>query len=138
LAHEQGKTVFVTSHLLDEIEQTCDRVSIINQGKIVVEGTIQDLLHREPWIQLEISSTVKAQQVLQAQGYRLEPTSPPPATDMLGEFIRVKATRQQTPDVVRLLVAQNIEVFMVAPYQQSLEEFFFAVIDTAQHGGHLG
>lgn len=40
---ERGKTVFINSHLLSEVEQTCDRVAIIESGKLVREGTIADL-----------------------------------------------------------------------------------------------
>ena len=46
LAADRGKTVFLSSHLLSEVQQVCDRVAIINQGKMIHESTIADLLHQ--------------------------------------------------------------------------------------------
>src|SRR3954454_24916961 len=40
---DEGRTVFVSSHLLDEVERTCDRVAIIDRGKVVIQGSIADI-----------------------------------------------------------------------------------------------
>jgi ABC-2 type transport system ATP-binding protein len=40
----EGRTVFVSSHILSEIEQTCDRVAILSRGRCVVHGTVRDVL----------------------------------------------------------------------------------------------
>ncbi|MEN9841726.1 MAG: hypothetical protein RL376_1526, partial [Verrucomicrobiota bacterium] len=41
---QQGKTVLITSHLLAQIEDVCDRVAILNQGRLMVEGAVTDLV----------------------------------------------------------------------------------------------
>src|SRR5215813_6101145 len=46
LAHEQGLAVFVSSHLLAEVEQMCDRVAIIHRGRTLAAGSVKDLLER--------------------------------------------------------------------------------------------
>ncbi len=44
-AKEEGKSVFLSSHILSEVERLCDRVSIIRQGKIIETGTMEELRH---------------------------------------------------------------------------------------------
>src|SRR5262249_55430446 len=44
-AKERGQTVFLSSHILSEVEALCDRVGILRQGRLVDEGTLQDLRH---------------------------------------------------------------------------------------------
>jgi len=43
LAHEQGKTIFMSTHTLEVAEEVCDRIGIINQGKLIAEGTMDEL-----------------------------------------------------------------------------------------------
>jgi ABC-type multidrug transport system ATPase subunit len=47
LAEERGKSIFLSSHLLHEVQQLCDRVAIVNKGSVVHEATIADLLRHE-------------------------------------------------------------------------------------------
>jgi ABC-2 type transport system ATP-binding protein len=127
LAHKHGKTVFVTSHLLDEIQQMADYVSIIHQGKIQTQGTIESLLKSDPWVQIEVSSVDAAISTFKDL-----------TTERLdGQKMRVKATREQIPDLVRRLVGQGVDIFAINEYQVSLEEFFFEVIGATQSGGKL-
>ncbi len=44
LVEEEGRTVFISSHLLDEIEKTCDVAAIIDRGRVIAEGSIEDLV----------------------------------------------------------------------------------------------
>ncbi|TMJ15528.1 MAG: ABC transporter ATP-binding protein [Alphaproteobacteria bacterium] len=53
LAVEHGKTVFLSSHLLHEVQQVCDRVAIISKGAIVRESTIADLLRQDDGLRVE-------------------------------------------------------------------------------------
>lgn len=48
-----GLTVLLTSHYMDEVEALCDRICILKQGKVVSEGTIQDVVAKSPYQQLE-------------------------------------------------------------------------------------
>lgn len=51
----RGKTIFINSHLLSEVERTCDRVAILNHGKIVRVGKLDDLSTRRPTIVVEVA-----------------------------------------------------------------------------------
>lgn len=57
---DRGKSVFLNSHLLSEVEMVCDRVSIINRGKILKAGRLEDLLAGAALVQLEIEGITEA------------------------------------------------------------------------------
>ena len=59
LAYEEGMTVFVSSHLLMEIQQMCDVVSIIKQGSVIKTANVQDILHDDK-IEWQINNPEKA------------------------------------------------------------------------------
>lgn len=69
LVDEQGKTVFLSSHMLNEVEQICDRVAIINRGKLVREGAVKALLAEKTRLRIEASPVEKAMQTLLHSGY---------------------------------------------------------------------
>jgi ABC-2 type transport system ATP-binding protein len=54
---KRGKTIFINSHLLSEIERTCDRVAILNRGKIVKMGSLDSISGKRPSIRVEVAET---------------------------------------------------------------------------------
>lgn len=118
LAHVQGKTVLLTSHILDEVQQTCDLVSIINRGEIVAQGDINTILAHDTMLSVEVESADEAHSVL--------PELPIRKID--DTHLRVTASREQTPEIVRRLVAAGLSIYTIQPYQRTLEEYFFDVI----------
>jgi ABC-2 type transport system ATP-binding protein len=121
LADEQGKTVFLSSHLLGEIEQVCDRVAIINLGEVVREGAVEDLLSGKTYLRIEAQPLDKASAVL-GEHWTVAPNE---------HGLTVYAARDDIPHVVRRLVEQDIDVFHVAAERQSLEEYFLSVVQEA-------
>ncbi len=117
LADEQGKTVFLSSHLLGEVEQVCDRVAIINQGEIVSEGRVADLLAGQSSLLLDVGEVERATAVLQSRWQ----------VSANGKWLAVTAGRTETPELVELLVAQNVAIYEIRHQQQSLEQFFLDV-----------
>ncbi|MCD4685031.1 MAG: ABC transporter ATP-binding protein [Anaerolineae bacterium] len=122
---EHGKTVFLSSHLLGEVEQVCDRVAIINLGEIVREGAVRDLLAGKSTLRIEAAPLDKAAQVLSAHWSVAQNT----------QHLIVDAQRNDVPHVIRRLVEQDVNVFHIASQRQSLEEYFLAVVqeETAAH-----
>ena len=53
---DQGKTIFINSHLLGEVERVCDRVAILVEGKVVRQGTVEDLTSRGRYYEIELHS----------------------------------------------------------------------------------
>lgn len=112
-----GKTVFLSSHLLGEVEQVCDRVAIIDQGRIVQEGQVAELLGGQTELRLEVAPLERAIRLLQPEW----------VVRKNGRWLGVSAGRDEAPRVVAHLVANDIQVYQVSVAQQSLEAFFLEV-----------
>lgn len=124
LADEHGKTVFLSSHLLGEVEQVCDRVAIINQGEIVSEGRVADLLAGQSSLLLDVGEVARATAVLQARW----------SVSANGKWLVVMAGRTETPGLVQMLAAQNIAIYEMRRQRQSLEQFFLDVTTEKEIG----
>ncbi|MCA0457770.1 MAG: ABC transporter ATP-binding protein [Chloroflexi bacterium] len=118
LADKQGKTVFLSSHMLNEIEQVCDSVAIINKGKLVREGTVKALLSEQSRLLVEADPLDKAQAVL-SPDWTLHTNG--------GAHLTVEAQHDDIPHIIRKLVENHINIYEVAPQRQSLEAYFLAV-----------
>ena len=117
LVDDQGKTVFLSSHLLSEIEQVCDSVAIIANGQLIREGTVADLLTSHSQVSIEADPLDTVMQLLQAEwSPTLDATS-----------VRVEANRAQVPAIISLLTAHDVAVYQVTVQRQSLEDFFMSV-----------
>jgi len=127
LVEVDGKTVFISSHLLNEVEQVCDRVAIIHQGQIIREGLVSELLAGESGqLRIQASPLPEALTALQPEweaefetGY--EKTEIP--------WIQVQAPPEAAPDIIRRLIEADINVHQVIEYNQSLEELFLQVTE---------
>lgn len=120
LASEEGKTVFLSSHLLHEVQQVCDRVAIISEGEIVRESTIADLLRGEEGLRIEAAPLEAAMAAIEGR-WAVQPD---------GAALRVRATRDEAPEVVRRLVGAGVDVHGLAPHLANLEEVFLAITRT--------
>ncbi len=126
----QGKTVFLSSHLLGEVEQMCDRVAIINRGRMVAEGPVGELLESREGSTLAVQAAplAHAREVLAAW-------SPTEDAAMPGWLVLPHAIRD-APEVTRRLVEAGMEVHQVVQRRPTLEEFFFAVMREEVSGGN--
>ena len=119
LAHDHGKTVFLSSHLLSEVEQVCDRVAIIHRGELVRTGKVKELLvgeHR--WLRLQVTPKRKALLVL-AENWTVREDSAAEG------WLQVQSNPGASPEIVRQLVSQGINVHQIVAEQQSLECLFY-------------
>lgn len=117
LASQQGKTVFLSSHMLNEVEQTCSRVAIIYQGQLIREGAVTDLLAKESKLRIQASPLDKAIEVLQGHW----------GVSASEGWLMVNATADDSPNIVKRLVEQNISVYQAIVERQSLEDYFMTV-----------
>ena len=123
LAHEQGKTVFLSSHLLNEVEQVCDRVAIIHHGRLLREGPVGELLGSDLHeLQIQLQPVEKALTVLTGKWKveRLERGSGV-------HWVRVEAGSTEAPGIVALLVEAGVDLHQVVQRRQTLEDFFIAI-----------
>ncbi len=117
LAADEGKTVFLSSHLLHEVQQACDRVGIVSKGEIVRESTIADLLQHNGGLRVEASPIDLAEATL-------APTWP---VKRDGDALIVRAESPEAPEVARRLVGAGVDLFRIAPEQRNLEEVFLSI-----------
>lgn len=61
---DQGTTVFLSSHLLHEVQQICDRVAVLNKGQIVAQGTVNELLGEQKVVKVKVDAPVEAADLL--------------------------------------------------------------------------
>lgn len=123
-ADKCGKTVFLSSHMLNEIEQVCDRVAIINKGKMVREGIVRDLLNEQSRLLIEATPLDKAEMILGAH-WTVQVNE--------GATLTVEAGHDDVPHIIRKLVEQDINVYEVAAQRQTLEAYFLAVTQEEDH-----
>ena len=130
-AHTHGKTVFLSSHMLNEVEQVCDRVAIIDKGVLLREGPVETLLEGEvSQMRLQVQPIDKARQVIASRWSD--------ALDSLegkdGDWLTLSLNPDQAPVVIAELVQADVQVFQVVHKRQSLEEFFIAVTNHDSEG----
>lgn len=113
---DAGVTVFLSSHLLHEVEQVCDRVAVINNGRIVTQGAVADLVGRsQRVVKLRVSSPQSAAGALRA----LDGVE---TVESNGAYIQVSGVRPET--AVAHLGQYDIYPSEVTTRQSDLEEIF--------------
>jgi ABC-2 type transport system ATP-binding protein len=113
----QGRrTVILSSHLMPEVEQICDRVGVIRRGTLVAEGTVDELRGRD-------SLRVRAEPLAAAR--RLVATMPGTGrVEIVGDSLQVEADSTMAPAINRALVEAGVAVSELYREQASLEEVF--------------
>ncbi|HNV68693.1 MAG TPA: ABC transporter ATP-binding protein [Candidatus Ozemobacteraceae bacterium] len=123
---ETGVTIFLSSHLLDEIQRLCDYVVIIDRGKTVREGWVKDILRGdiECWeVRFPAPDTDRVRGLLKNLGCVQ-------AVNDVPRGLELTLTPGSSAEVVRLLVESKVAVQAVIPRESSLEETFLALTET--------
>jgi ABC-2 type transport system ATP-binding protein len=122
-AHKHNKTVFLSSHLLNEVEQVCDRVGIINKGKLMREGAVDTLLEGDvAQVQFQVHPLRRACEIIN-QGW---PNALVP-DEIQANWLTLFINLDLTTDIVAALVGGGVRVHQVIHKRQSLEDFFISV-----------
>ena len=121
LPREHGMTVFLSSHLLSEVEQTASHLAIIHRGRLLFQGTLAELqARRQSRLVLGVDRPEEARGLLAGAGWRLSPAQ--------GELLHVEASdAAEAARVNRLLVEAGLGVTHVSLEQPSLEETFLSL-----------
>jgi ABC-2 type transport system ATP-binding protein len=112
-----GKAVFLSSHLLHEVEQICDRVAVVHKGKLLREATVREMLDQGEALHVEAEPLDKAAAALEGRW----------PFERAEAGFKVQAGRADAPAIVRQLVEAGADVFHVGPEEQSLEEIFLTM-----------
>ncbi len=121
-ARERGSAVLLNSHLLGEVERLCDRVAIVNKGRVVAAGSLTSLLGE--------------------QAVRIRVSDLPPGADPFAAFGRAYEEEgwtvirpidpERVPDLVAAVVAAGGRIHAVDPGRQTLEELFLDLVRAPQ------
>ncbi|MCP5535280.1 MAG: ABC transporter ATP-binding protein [Akkermansiaceae bacterium] len=123
----EGRTVFINSHLLGELEMICDSVAIMDKGEIVRQGTIAELTEKSQRYELRIQGDVSAdlQRRMQADGIEV-------AGHTLSVYQRDPGPMQPVIDALR---AEGVTIVEMGEVRQSLEELFMESVGDGGVGG---
>ena len=120
---EKGTTVFLNSHLLSEVEITCDRVAFIKHGKVIHTSAIQTL------IEGELTVSIRARQLTPAIVQGLNSWSSNVRLD--GEHLTLTLPGEaDLPAINRYLVENGSDVYSLQPQKISLEDLFIQIVGT--------
>lgn len=113
IARENGVAVFVSSHLLSEIELLCDRIAIIQNGELIDIKNVKELqLSR---FHFKVEPLAEAEEILSGIGF--------PVSQHDGGLL-VETEAEHVPGAVKILVNANISIFAVQPFKATLEDQF--------------
>jgi ABC-2 type transport system ATP-binding protein len=117
----QGTSVFLNSHLLSEIEVTCDRVAFIQHGEVVRVLELASLSSDQTSVTIRVANlSAECIDGLSQWGREVQ---------MDGEFVHMIVPNDTVlPEVTRYLVSQNAEVYSITPNRMSLEDIFIETV----------
>jgi ABC-2 type transport system ATP-binding protein len=117
-----GHTVMISSHVLHEIEQICDRVVILNHGRIVVQGRVDELLHDHDKLEIQIDRVREAAWILDKVPWVTD-------VELEGGRLVVTAPPERAAEVNALLAERGLFASLLRPREESLEQYFLEVTE---------
>lgn len=120
----EGKTVFLNSHLLHEVQQVCGRVAIIKKGKVVTQGAVKDLLNRGDCLQIRVTQPDRAVDVLSGQDWIGSVTRD-------DEKILLEVKPELASRVSALLAGEEIYLTEMKARENTLEDLFLELTGEA-------
>ncbi len=126
-----GRTVFINTHNLVEAQRLCDRVGVMEHGRLVAFGTPHELarrLVRNVSVEFELASgsVDLARQALQAMPIQASPGQ------RNGTLVVSGADREAIPDLISTLVNSGVRIYQVTPQEPTLEDVYFALHENEQ------
>jgi ABC-2 type transport system ATP-binding protein len=123
----EGRTIFVNTHLLAEVEMMADRVAFIHQGELVREGTVADITRRANRFEIGVDKgTPFPVQEVRAAGFKV---------DVVGDKVEVELADGQSIDpVLELLWAKKVSLRHLVEQKQTLEDVFMKLVEGTSGG----
>jgi ABC-2 type transport system ATP-binding protein len=122
---QEGKTIFLNSHMLHEVEHVCERVAIIQHGKMITQGLVKDLMRKGDLLQLKVTDIEKAMAVLQ----NIEWISSITRED---DELLIDVNVEKYAEISSVLARENIFVTEMRAKDNTLEDFFLAITEESK------
>ena len=119
---QEGKTIFLNSHLLHEVEQVCDHVAIIKKGKVIAMGAPNDLIKHGDTLQIRVTDTDKAVAILNEEDWVS-------SIAREGDLLILKAPTERATDISALLAKNGVFISEMQAREDSLESFFLELTE---------
>jgi len=116
----RGSAVFLNSHLLSEVEQVCDRVAVVDHGRVVASGTMDELLGGTA-VRVRVSGLTQADKNRLSQYGRID--------DEGDQITFANLDAERVPELVATIVSMGGRVYEVAPRHQTLEDRFLQLLE---------
>jgi ABC-type multidrug transport system ATPase subunit len=125
LVNQHQKTVFISSHLLAEVERMATHVGIINNGELLFQGSIKDLeALSQPLVQIETENTVDAANFLARNNFKV--------ADVNDHHLYIPySSKQQMGEINALLNQNGYTIYSINKQQKDLEKLFLAITQNA-------
>src|SRR5258706_10362342 len=140
-----GKTIFISSHLLNEVQQVCNRVAILQKGNLIKQGNVSELLRGSEQIMVRMNDDQDLQQafaILQTAkekgahwlaGVRMEKNRRSELT------LRINAPKARSAEINAILAGNNLFASELHPFEGSLEEVYLELTSApVLTGGNTG
>ena len=116
----RGTAVFLNSHLLSEVEQVCDRLAVVDHGRVIATGTMGQILGQDGAVRVRVTGLTPATR-LGLQGYG--------SLEDEGEWLTFRGLApERVPDLVGDIVRQGGRVYAVEPRHETLEDRFLQLL----------
>lgn len=132
-----GKTIFLSSHILYEIQQVCSRVAILQKGRLLKQGSVEDLLRKGDRIVVRLGTAEETAQALAILQHAAEHdmawiTQVSNGADQRGQpVIYVEAPTARSPEITALLAQNSLAIAEMYQATSSLEDFFLELTGSA-------
>lgn len=123
---QEGKTIFLSSHLLHEVEQVCDHVAIIKKGKVVVSGPSNDLIKHGGTLQIRVTDSGKAVALLNEADWVSSVTRE-------GDLLILKVPTKSAADISAFLAKNGVFISEMKARDDSLESIFLELTEEEAH-----
>jgi ABC-2 type transport system ATP-binding protein len=127
LHRELGLTILLSSHYLNEVEQLCSRIAVLNQGKKVFEGSLAQTRQRDHWVRLKVNDFAAATRELKSAQL---------ITDQRDSQLIALAANTGPEQIVKLLVQRDFSVFEIAAAEETLEGFYLSLMNGQKTSGN--
>ena len=118
ISHKEGVAVFVSSHILSEMQLMCDRVAVLDNGKIVKVEKISDTNEeKEEAVEIKVRNIEKAVKILKEE-FNLD-------VKLENNKINITVRTEKLPEVIKKLAVADTEIKSVIPKEHTLEDIFF-------------
>jgi len=124
---DSGRTVILSSHMMGEVQQVCDRVGVIDSGRMLVESTVEELRGEGELVVRGAPADVARTTLEQLECVQ--------DVRVVDDGLRVRVEESRTGEVTRALVLAGVDVREVRRQERELEDVFFEI--TASGGDHV-